>query len=252
VEKAGSLAARVSREADAVLDAVRNAFPVVCAIVGIESEREGRHVGSAFRVSAGRKRLLVTAKHVIDEARSAPLGAGFVERRGEAPARLLDGPHAMSDAADLAVFVLEEVDDASPVLFRASLFDVDHAARSHDYLFVHGFPGERARFLFGESHHRSLPYGVMERDDDLPADTKPFEFAMDYDPKNISSDATLVMPPGLSGSPVWRVGAYRHKPEEWSPSASRLVGVVTRYNHDKRVLLATEISVLDELIQRLA
>lgn len=109
-------------------------LPFVCSIVGIENEHEGRHVGSAFRVSAGRKRLLVTAKHVFDEARSAPLGAAFVQRRGDAPARFVRGPDVADDAGDLAVFVLEEADEVSPNFFQASLFDTDHAARAHDYL----------------------------------------------------------------------------------------------------------------------
>ncbi|MGH7269649.1 MAG: hypothetical protein ACREJ3_04385 [Polyangiaceae bacterium] len=107
-------------------------------------------------------------------------------------------------------------------------------------------------FLFGESHHRSLPYGVMERDDDLPADRRTWELAMDYDPKNMrlesGGDASLVLPGGLSGSPVWRIGAYHRKPEVWTPDASRLVGVVTRWNQDKRALLATGIASLQKLL----
>jgi hypothetical protein len=92
----------------------------------------------------------------------------------------------------------------------------------------------------------------MERDDDLPADTQAHEFAMDYDPNNMrlpnGDDASLVLPAGLSGSPVWRIGAYRQNPESWEPGSAALVGIVTRWNQDKKVLLATEVSQLQALL----
>jgi hypothetical protein len=230
-------------------------FPFVCSIIGVENEHEGYHVGTGFRLSTSTRRMLVTAKHVLDQARAAPLGVAFVHIRGEPPVRLASDPDIVDPMLDLAVWVLEGADDdeASGARFwPVSLLDGDGRARAHDYLFVHGFPGERARFVFGESHHRSLPYGVMERDDDLPADARSFEFAMDYDPKNMQlesgGDASLVLPGGLSGSPVWRIGAYHRKPEAWSPEASRLVGVVTRWNPDKRVLLATDVASLLKLL----
>jgi hypothetical protein len=246
----------VSFVAGTVRPMAEHTFPFVCSIVGIENEREGQHVGSAIRVATSEKRLLVTAGHVLKSASEFPQGGGIVRTRGEAPTSLAGRQQFADDESDLAVVFLEGPEEVSANYFPVSLFDGDRTARTHDYLFIHGFPGERARFLFGESHHRSLPYGVMERDDDLPVDMKDFEFAMDYDPKNMrlesGVDASLVMPPGLSGSPVWRIGAYNQRPETWAPSASRLVGVVTRWNQERRVLLAAEIAHVLALIERIA
>jgi hypothetical protein len=219
-------------------------FPCVSSIVGILSSQEGEHVGSAFRCVLGGRRVLVTAKHVFDQAAAAPLGAGYTSVRGEPPTALPNEPTLVHGPTDLAVVVLDQPPEAEGVdWWPQERVDTDKEARAHDYLFIHGFPGARSRFLFGGLHRKSLPYGVMERDDDLPDDVRPHEFAMDYDPKNMvltsGMTADFVDPSGLSGSPVFRIGAYKRAASEWRPVDARLVGVVVRWNHDKRVLLAT-------------
>lgn len=231
-------------------------FPFLSSIVGIEDEKAGLHVGSAFFLQVGERRVLVTARHVVEQARTARLGAGYTAIRGEAPVRLPWEPDLSDATADLAVFFLSEtqmLEAANREFWPVERFDPDRRAREHDYLFLHGFPGERARFLFEGLHRRSLPYGVMERDDDLPNDRRLDEFAMDYDPSNMrlpdGAQASLVLPPGLSGSPVWRIGAYQRDPRSWTPRDAVLVGVVTRWNHEKKVLLATEISRLRALLR---
>jgi hypothetical protein len=213
-------------------------------------------VGSAFRCVLGGRRVLVTAKHVLDQARNAPSGAAYTSVRGEPPTRLPETPAAADGTSDLAVFVLDRPAEGEGIeWWPQEKIDTDREARAHDYLFVHGFPGTRARFTFGGLHRKSLPYGVMERDDDLPGDLRPHEFAMDYDPKNMLLDsgvtADFVDPSGLSGSPVFRIGAYKRAANEWHPTSARLVGVVTRWNHEKRVLLATGVEMVLKLAENL-
>ena len=52
---------------------------------------------------------------------------------------------------------------------------------------------------------------------------------------------------GLSGSPVWRIGATGRPIKEWTPACARLVGVVTHWNEQERILIATRTSSLLEL-----
>ena len=224
-------------------------FPYVTSIVGIVSSSEGEHVGSALRCVLEGRPTLVTAKHVVDQARQAALGAGYAAVRGQPPTRLPSVPSFADPASDLAGFVLDQPPSGEGIAWWAEdLIDADKQARAHDYLFVHGFPGVRARFAFGGLHRNSLPYGVMERDDDLPADVRADEFAMDYDPNNMlltsGTTADFADPRGLSGSGVFRIGAYREAPDKWRPENARLVGIVTRWNPDKRVLLATGVEEL--------
>jgi hypothetical protein len=54
-------------------------------------------------------------------------------------------------------------------------------------------------------------------------------------------------PGGLSGSPVWRIGASGRKRGEWSPELAQLVGIVTHWDKEARILIATRASKLLEL-----
>jgi hypothetical protein len=52
---------------------------------------------------------------------------------------------------------------------------------------------------------------------------------------------------GLSGSPVWRIGAVGRPIRDWTPQWARLVGIVTGWNEQERVLIATRASHLLDL-----
>ena len=228
-------------------------FPYVTSIVGILNAEEGEHVGSGLRCMLNGRPCLITANHVVEQANQAALGAGFVAERGSPPARLARIPDHTSAETDLAIYFLDDLPAVEGTRFwNEALIDGVPEQRRGDYLFLHGFPGVRSRFTFGGVHSLSLPYGVMERDNDLPEDMRPHEFAMDYDPNFMLSErggsADFVAPSGLSGSPVWRIGASGKAPEAWTPDDSLLVGMVTRYNHEKRVLLATGIGSVAALI----
>jgi hypothetical protein len=126
--------------------------------------------------------------------------------------------------------------------------DTTDAALSSDFLFVHGFPGARSysSSLLGGVVNRSLPYGVMRREDALPSDLKSFEFALDFDPANFrgpeGEGAEWLDPHGLSGSPVWRIGAEGESVASWTPRKCRLVGLVTKWKPDEKLLVATKLS----------
>jgi hypothetical protein len=53
---------------------------------------------------------------------------------------------------------------------------------------------------------------------------------------------------GLSGSPVWRIGASDQPTWEWTPLASRLIGIVTDWNFDHKILIATSATKLFDLL----
>ncbi|NUQ66042.1 MAG: hypothetical protein HUU20_26575, partial [Pirellulales bacterium] len=119
-----------------------------------------------------------------------------------------------------------------------------------DYLFLHGFPCTRScpTQLFQGLSNRSLPYGAMQRIENLPDDLKPYEFAIEYDPigKSDATDAAQAPldPRGLIGSPVWRIGASGRSAVQWRAENSMLVGVVTQWRLTQNVLVATSIGGL--------
>lgn len=229
-------------------------YPHIAGIVAVEDEATGRHVGSALRLSLAGRRCIITAAHVIEQARREGRFAVSAVR-GQPPFELHSAADRLDENLDVAAtFLPPDYPDEGIAFWPAERVDTTEEKLSTDVLFVHGFPGVRARFtaLLGGLVKQSFPYGVMLREDDLPDDMAPFQFAMDFDPANMigpdGKQAEWLDPHGLSGSPVWRIGASGQKVDAWKPELSMLVGVVTAWRPDERLLLATKASHILSLL----
>lgn len=230
-------------------------YPHIAGVVAVEDASTGRHVGSALRLSFAGRRCVLTAAHVIEQARHEDRFA-VTAVRGQAPFELRGAPDRLDERSDLAAYFLpSDYPDDGISFWPAERIDSSEEKLSTDVLFVHGFPGVRARFiaLLGGLVKQSFPYGVMLREDDLPEDMEPFQFAMDFDPANMlgpdGKQAEWLDPRGLSGSPVWRIGASGQKVDAWKPELSLLVGVVTAWRPDEKLLLATKAADILSLLQ---
>ncbi|MEO5731628.1 MAG: hypothetical protein ABI134_03300 [Byssovorax sp.] len=231
-------------------------YPHIAGVVAMQDPQTGWHVGSALRLSLSGRRCIVTAAHVIEAARNHP-PFGVTAVRGQIPYTLEGPPDRVDEALDVAAYFLpDDYPDEGLSFWPSERVDTTGEDLSSDYLFVHGFPGVRAQFSATPSGlvKKSLPYGVMLRDDDLPDDMASFEFAMDFDPANMVSadpaEALLLAPYGLSGSPVWRLGASGLKANAWKPELSMLVGFVTAWQEDKKLLRATLAAPVLEMLRR--
>jgi hypothetical protein len=224
-------------------------FPFLCSVIGIHSAQTGRHVGSALRCTLQGRRAIVTAAHVIEEACKEPAGLAISAGYGRPPF-VVHGPVNVDPVADLAVYFLPQdyPADSRVAFWPSQRMDRGRARLATDYLFLHGFPGRltHSTQLLQGVVSRSLPYGAMQRIDNLPDDLGPTQFAIEYNPAGMSDSAgtmqTPVDPHGLSGSPVWRIGASGRSAHLWEPDDSLLVGVVTQWRPDRNVLVATSVS----------
>ncbi len=230
-------------------------LPYLASIIGVDDDAHELHVGSAFRVSAGQQKYLVTAAHVMRQAKQRFTRFGVSAADGAAPAELTERPFRFCAQHDLAVLELpSEYVVEEGCYWPLGSADPDDRALSSDYLFLHGFPGTRSKFsaLANGLVNQSFPYGVMRRHEDLPSGVLDFEFAMDFDPSNMRNaddePTDWLDPHGLSGSPVWRIGASGHRVDEWEPAKSKLVGIVTRWLPDDKLLLATKVQHLISLV----
>jgi hypothetical protein len=222
----------------------------ICSVFGVSDSKMGRHHGSAFRCKLRGRRALLTALHVIEEAQKEPLGVAVSTAYGKPP-YVVEGPVPIDQQADIAVYFLPD-DYPCPDTFFWPSARIDHSLEklATDYLFLHGFPGKRSypSLHLGGVINKSLPYGAMQRLENLPPDLEPFQFAIEYDPQGMIDETgiagDLVDPHGLSGSPVWRIGASGRSRREWSPSDSLLVGIVTQWRPDEKVLVATSANRL--------
>jgi hypothetical protein len=226
-------------------------FPFLCSVIGIWNANTGRHLGSALRCILQGKRAILTAHHVVQEARSEPGGFAISAGYGRKPF-VVSGPINIDPLADLAVYFLPQdyPDDRDLAFWPRERTDRERTRLATDYLFLHGFPGDQSyssQILQGVVS-RSLPYGAMQRIDNLPGDLNRFQFAIEYDPAGMSDSAgvaqTPVDPHGLSGSPVWRIGASGRPARLWRPEHSLLVGVVTQWRPEQKVLVTTSIAAV--------
>lgn len=229
--------------------------PHIAGVFAVDAAGEaGRHVGSALRASFDGRNCLVSAAHVIEQARrSGRLAVSAA--RGQAPFELPGVPDRLDETLDVAVYFLPpDYPDGGTAFWPDAQIDANESALSTDYLFVHGFPSVRSYFSpgLGGLVNESLPYGVMLCEDDLPSDMASFQFAIDFDPATLlgpdGQPAEWLDPAGLSGSPVWRIGASGQKVELWKPDLSLLVGVVTAWKPKEKLLLATKVGALLSLL----
>ncbi|HEX5447508.1 MAG TPA: hypothetical protein VFW87_27075 [Pirellulales bacterium] len=234
----------------ALSEMARHTFGCICSVIGVVDQKTGRHYGSALRCMLDGRRAILTALHVIEAARQEPLGlaisAGYAR-----PPYIVHGPVNIDRVADMAVYFLpDDYPSAEIAVWPSTRIDHKLERLSTDYLFVHGFPGANSDSsrLLGGVLSKSLPYGAMQRLENLPPDLNRFQFAVEYDPVGIvnetGSPEDVVDPRGLSGSPVWRIGISGRSLHDWTPSDSLLAGVLTQWRPNEKILIATSMDNL--------
>ena len=248
--------------------------PFVCQILGTDDGKSGELVGSGFRCRFAGQQFVVSACHVVPGHRSdsggdaTPEGGPYFNKlvasigTAERPLILSDVCH--DPLADLSVSRLSDTSIVPGAVdfWAEDRIDYSLDRLSTDYLFVHGFPLTRSKSIDLPIDSRvvskSLPYGVMQRVDNLPGDLEGFQFAMDFEPANVESEhgrpeAALFEdhpgPRGLSGSPVWRIGVSGKRAIDWSPEFCQLVGIVTQWRPQEKLLVATKSTKLLELVR---
>ncbi len=240
-------------------------LPYLTQVLGSNDRLTGELVGSGLFCMLRGRRTVITAGHVIAKGltrfRYLAISAG-----NAAQPLLIEGVIRGNSDIDLATcdlpddFLLQD----DKACWPEDRIDTATDKLSTDYLFVHGFPGVRSQSMKLPIESRvvskSLPYGVMQRLEPLSVPLQPYQFAMDFDltncqtesgePEDLLFDETdeSAGPRGLSGSPVWRIGASGRKAAEWSPARAELVGVITAWLPAERVLVATKASRALDLI----
>ena len=228
----------------------QHTFGFTCSVIGVSDPQMGRHYGSALRCMLNGRRAIVTALHVIQEAQKEPLGLALSTGYGKR-SYVVHGTVNIDPIADLAVYFLPD-DFPSPAESFWPSARIDHSLDklATDYLFLHGFPGNASypSLRLGGVVSKSLPYGAMQRLENLPSNLYPGQFAIEYDPIGMVNETgaaqDLVDPHGLSGSPVWRIGVSGCSSREWKPSDCLLVGFLTQWRPVEKVLIATATNKL--------
>lgn len=233
--------------------------PHLAAVYGALSESEGELVGSGTFLDLWGEPWLLSADHVLrlrtarlldDSLKYVTLACSGGD--GEVPVVLgapCFGWRAPFDVA--ATPVLGPLpSDRHPL--PARYLARSSAGVEEAILFVHGFTGAQSLNLSTGVVSRSLPYlsGPGGTSSATWFDPK-VHFTVAYDALGLINErgasAEFVKAGGLSGAAVWAVNGYADV-EGWSPERARVVGVATHWDQDNRLLIATRIEVVRELL----
>ena len=224
-------------------------FPYILSVVGVVDEKEGEHIGSGLRCLWQGRRAFVTAYHVIQKANSDQYqGFAVSSERGSPPFQVTGKTEIIDNEGDIIICYLPDdyPEHETIQYWPENRIEANSVSLDTDYLFTHGFPGEKSRFFLQQMTNKSLPYGAMERlDKDLRLED--YQFALDHQIAFTSDQSGVqawINPHGMSGSPVWRVGMAGHSAKDWSAQNCVLVGFLTRWSNDNQLLLATKVSRL--------
>jgi hypothetical protein len=236
--------------------------PAIKMICGGITADAGELVGTGTVIDLRGRPYLVTAQHVAAEMlatdgvtgqRKYPEGLCHSAGNGELMVRVINPWTAVSGLTDLAVTRLESdlVRESSIVPLRPDRFAPHSRDLNDDVYFVHGWPGHRSRFTSFEGRGvmaASLPYGGwLAEGTAWPHFDPAVHIALTYPATDLIDErgraATFVPPGGLSGSLLWKTNRAGAGPG-WSPSDARVVGLVTRWDQDGQILIATRIEHL--------
>ena len=233
--------------------------PFISSVYGvIDEESAGEQVGSGTFVDLRGETWLLTARHVLLKTYEAANGErkyiGLAASRGkdESPV-VLYGGYSSGEKTDLGAVPIgagpcSPTKQSLPIArFAGSSQGVEEAR-----LFVHGFPHARSRGLAQSSmsESRAVLAGPADASGLRWFDPR-VQFALNYEGARLVNEhgayEDWVHPEGLSGSGVWAPNGSSQTPG-WSPADATLVGVVTIWNDNCHVLVATRIEAVRDFL----
>lgn len=235
--------------------------PFIVAIYGDFGDGTGEIVGSGFLVGSVSEPIIVTANHVVTRALSEAFDcAGVSDESGRPPTRYSSGDVLWADEHLDVAAISHPVPKSIPhskQLATSSCISKEAGSIDNDFLFIHGFPAVRSRFLpFGKPgvHSSTLAYSTVRGRSQYEWFNEDDFFAIEYrghgQEDESDNPVDLPDPHGLSGSAVW---ACRLRPTaiaDWQPSDARIVGVAQNWDDKSQSLVVTRIEVIYDQIVR--
>jgi hypothetical protein len=230
--------------------------PALAAIYGVISEQRGELVGSGTFVRLHGNPYLLTAAHVILENTRYDFLA-HTTSYGAKPAPIIHPFQVIPPPIDLAIARVEEnvVTGHRITPWNVDAMDTNSSGIERDILFVHGYPGDKSKWVpivRGGVHSTSLPFWTSDGDSDWGQFDSTKHAAIMY-PKGGWFDRggkpiPMPLPDGLSGSALWQTARSGSSREKWSPTLSRIVGVIHRWDMKSESLIATRIEVVRDFL----
>jgi len=240
-----------------------NLLSSVLPILGVDAKSQPCAVGTGFLLQVLKNCLLVTAAHVADEMQNSRLyipstpGKPLIELPPSAICTKTPAGGREEDKIDLAFWdlppeIVSLVENDFWIVPSLFLLPGVQGLPPQNLSFV-GYPHKATKIKYGTS---KLNSGAEQFTGVCVADTlyqevdaKPStHLAIEFDHKRAMSDARIVTPKdrhGMSGGPVYALtdgGSLPGVPK------IRVVGVAIEHHRSERLLLATKVDLLLQLI----
>ena len=227
----------------------------------------GQAIGTGTYIRLGDDDFLLTADHVLIEARGRtlahlPIANGYFHnidcfRTKEHPIDAAVAPiKSWPDGADRTFLLHEALGEFFDPVENEVLFGIGHPATTKGRNDPVSFTGNRVE-LFNTINTPAFPFLCLLRQNDDFEDSafnSRFHFLIDFpETSNPPHSGTFVNPAGLSGSLIWDTKARRawDKNESWEPEMARVCGLVIRATMGRhpQVLIATKVECLQSFFR---
>ena len=189
-----------------------NTKPSLAAIYGSINSDTGELVGSGTFLNLHGHPYLITARHVALESKNY-IGLAHSRSDAHTPAYISHPFNLLNDHIDICLVRIEAdtLRDTAIVPLNSSKISRNSSDVNEDVLFIHGYPDERSKpfkSIVKGVVSKTLPYGTVTGKSSLDWFDDRVHFALDYSADNLIhekySQATHIIPKGLSGSAVWK------------------------------------------------
>jgi hypothetical protein len=243
-----------------VTRAMLASIPDFATPISISHGTYGSHWGTGNYLDMSGGKTLLSNEHVLEQRRSSFLTHTF---RNTPNIYQIVGNHATlpfpvdAGAVRIPGAIWNGVSHASKAISPAR-FSSRHAPVDGELLFVFGYPGTKAAFVFGSMAVTGIGYCCQEAPysmglgiafDRLTTsggfDPK-YHFVIHHNPEqatDVVGKEGLPLPPGMSGSLVWNT-RYVEKlqaGENWLPDDAVVTGLVWGWHSPSALLVATRI-----------
>lgn len=229
--------------------------PFIAQVFEVESAQRGKFLGSGTFMRLGAHTFLLTAAHVPNAAKHRSWAHSVDD--ATPPAQITMPWQCCGLPSDLAVARLNYSDFLGSIRARpvpAQFVAKDLGALDNDFLFLHGWPGERSHEVWSLANgiaSTTLPYTTVVGKTGRAWFNENIHFAIQYSVNDQHDESGNVaqMPNahGLSGAAVWKTN-WNTDPENWTPENARIIGVAFDWDTDGGNLTCTRIEVVRSFI----
>lgn len=228
---------------------------------GDERDPPGDHWGTGWLVETLGVPNLATCEHVARKQSQGTLGYScYGCESGISVGSAFDLHPYKIDFAKTSISKTFQKIKHSGTCTTRSQYAERHSPVKGEYFYAYGFPGFDAREGFGQ--HEAQGMGVFLREVDwvpttfaeTPSPVQGTHICLAWNPDSTSgllgTTGALSLPNGMSGSPLWntRYAEVTQRGEEWSPSDSRITGIIWGHSAKSGLLFATPVNLFIDLL----